>query len=94
MSVTVLYFATAKDAVGGIAKETIKLPSNQPMSITDLLSVISAKYPTLDPVLKSAMIAVNLEYVDITRRPHDAAAEAVALKSGDEVAIIPPVSGG
>ena len=41
-------------------------------------------HPALDSVLRSAVLAVNQEYVT----------ENVALRDGDEVAVIPPISGG
>ena len=43
------------------------------------------------------MIAINLEYVDLPKADEgtsDSSADAVLVKAGDEVAIIPPVSGG
>ncbi|TPX31436.1 hypothetical protein SmJEL517_g05239 [Synchytrium microbalum] len=54
------------------------------MTVKDLISLLSKRHPPLEPVLKSAMIAVNLEYVELDDM----------VKAGDEVAVIPPVSGG
>ena len=50
----------------------------------DVLDALRDAYPGLDPALAAAMVAVNLEYVGPDFR----------LNPGDEVAIIPPVSGG
>lgn len=47
---------------------------------TDLLR----EFPQIEPMSGSVTFAVNREYVD---RAH-------ALRDGDEVAVIPPVSGG
>ena len=52
--------------------------------VSDLLAALREQYPRLGPGLESAMVAVNLEYV-----PPD-----YLLRDDDEVAIIPPVSGG
>ena len=50
----------------------------------DLLSALDREYPRLGPALQNAMVAVNLEYVGPDYR----------LGAEDEVALIPPVSGG
>jgi molybdopterin converting factor small subunit len=57
------------------------------MSIPDLFNLLESKHPKLKQkkILSSVAVAVNLEYVDI---------EEGKIKAGDEVAIIPPVSGG
>jgi molybdopterin converting factor subunit 1 len=41
-------------------------------------------YPKLDPLCARAAFAVNAEYADLDRE----------LRDGDELAVIPPVSGG
>lgn len=57
------------------------------MSIQQLFALLESKYPKLKQkkILSSAAVAVNLEYVEV---------EDGVLGEGDEVAIIPPVSGG
>ena len=57
------------------------------MSISDLFKLLETKHPKLKQkkILKSVAVAVNLEYVEI---------DEGNVKPGDEVAIIPPVSGG
>lgn len=52
-------------------------------SISDLKKALVEKYPAFDS-LKSLYIAVNNEY----------AAEDTLVMEGDEIALIPPVSGG
>jgi MoaE-MoaD fusion protein len=52
--------------------------------VEDLLARLRERHPALGPRLASAAVAVNLAYV---ARDH-------ALAPGDEVALIPPVSGG
>ena len=83
----VLYFASAKDATG-LSSEDLAFPQNaQTMSIQQLFALLESKYPKLKQkkILSSVAVAVNLEYVEV---------EDGVLGEGDEVAIIPPVSGG
>ncbi|MBM1106676.1 MoaD/ThiS family protein [Aurantibacter crassamenti] len=77
-----LLFGIAKDIVG---ESNIDLSdqSSVPQSVAELKLFLSAEYPDFQK-LTSLAIAVNSEY----------AGDEVLLKSGDEIAIIPPVSGG
>lgn len=52
--------------------------------VRDLLQRLCERYPQLGPTLETALVAVNLEYVG----------PDFELGERDEVAIIPPVSGG
>jgi molybdopterin synthase catalytic subunit len=79
--VTVLYFASAKDA-SGKRKESIKLPEDT--TIRELLLKISSVHPRITNILNRMQIAVNYKVVDV---------DAI-LKEADEVALLPPVSGG
>jgi molybdopterin converting factor subunit 1 len=83
----VLYFASAKDAAG-LTSEYISIPDTSDIiSITELFESLETKHPKLKQkkILSSVAVAVNLEYVDLSDGK---------VKAGDEVAIIPPVSGG
>ncbi|RKP06341.1 sulfur carrier protein this [Thamnocephalis sphaerospora] len=89
--VRVLYFASAREAAG-TAEEAIALPSSEQdgkaaMTLQALLELVVARHVSLQPLMITALVAVNMEYVE-----GDTA--AVLLQPGDEVAIIPPVSGG
>ena len=53
-------------------------------SVSDLIIKLSGRYPLLSSAPGKLVIAVNYEYVDHT----------YCLTEGDEVALIPPVSGG
>ena len=57
------------------------------MSIPDLFRLLESRHPKLKQkkILSSVAVAVNLDYVEIKEGK---------IKAGDEVAIIPPVSGG
>lgn len=82
MHVKVLAFGVLKDWLGSPA-EILELPSGA--TVADLLSHLSAKLQT-DAVsrLRGIAVGVNAEYADGTRVLHD----------GDEVGLLPPVSGG
>jgi len=72
-------FGITREILGG--KETvIELPGG---SVQELRAALYQQYPRLKG-LRSLMIAVNNEY----------AAEADLLTEADEIALIPPVSGG
>ena len=79
--ITVLYFAGAKDATGK-RMESIKLPEDT--TISELLSVVSLTHPKIRNILNRMQIAVNYRVVGV---------DAI-LKEADEVALLPPVSGG
>lgn len=53
-------------------------------SVADLWSSLLAAHPELEPMTRSISFAVNREYVERDHR----------LREDDEVALIPPVSGG
>ncbi len=79
-SFRVLVFGIAKDIMGGSKVNLdIELPSNVDLFKAHLLSV----YPAFQDVTSLA-VAINNEYSTGTDPIHE----------GDEVAIIPPVSGG
>ena len=78
-TVTVLYFARAREATGGLVEETVDAAH------TDALrAVLVERHPELESVLQSSVLAVNQEY----------ATANVSLRDRDEVAVIPPISGG
>ena len=79
MELNILLFGVAKDIIGGKTK-SIKLSDN---SVQGLKNQLFSDYPKLKG-LNSIMVAVNNEYAD----------DDLMLNSSDEVAIIPPVSGG
>lgn len=81
MTIIVKCFAVARDLTG-FAERPIEVPDNA--TAGDALNAVVAIAPALASNAGRLALAVNLEYVD---RAH-------ALKKGDEVALIPPVSGG
>jgi len=78
--VTVRLFAAAADAVGRRQLEGDWAGLTPPQ----LLAVLKEQYPGLGRLVPSLAVAVNREYAGADR----------VLNHGDEVALIPPVSGG
>jgi len=59
-----------------------------PLDVTELFQALEELYPGIKAkILASCAVTVNLEYVDSDEK-------GVVIQAGDEVAIIPPVSGG
>lgn len=80
MKVDVLAFGIAKDILG---RTSIELDLNGNSTTADLKKALEERFPRLKQ-LASYMIAVNNEY----------AQDSATLTEHDEIAIIPPVSGG
>ena len=80
MSVTVLLFASYADAFGAPSL-SVELPPEA--TVADLLEEIGRR-PGSDVLPAMPLVAVNQRY----------APASAPLRSGDEVALIPPVAGG
>jgi molybdopterin converting factor subunit 1 len=81
MRVRVLYFAVLRER-RGVSSETLDLPAGGDVAMA--LAIIAKGHPTLAPLLPRAQVAVNQVVVAAT----------ASLAEGDELALIPPVSGG
>ena len=81
MKVRARFFASSRDAVGHRELE-VELPDGA--TAQDLVARLVSDYPRLAAHTGSLMLAVNEAYVEPGR----------PLAPGDEVALIPPVSGG
>lgn len=81
MRVNVLYFGTLKDLFAS-EREPIDLPDGA--TVDSLLSLLRAQTSKQSDVWRTLAVAVNQEY----------AALSTTLRDGDEVALLPPVSGG
>lgn len=79
MQVRVLSFGVLKDWLGSPAA-TVELPEGA--TVADLLERFGRSHP--EPLLRGIAVSVNAEY----------AAAAQVLHEGDEVGLLPPVSGG
>jgi molybdopterin synthase sulfur carrier subunit len=80
MELQVLAFGIAKDIFGA---QTVNADLMEGAQVTDLKQQLEERYPRLKQ-LASYMIALNNEYANGEE----------ALNERDEIAIIPPVSGG
>ena len=78
---TILLFHTLREASGA---DTISLPIGRPLGMDEFWELLLSEVPTLAPYRPSTRIACNQAYLD----PDD------CIRPGDEVALIPPVSGG
>ncbi|KAK6432718.1 hypothetical protein LTR95_011110 [Oleoguttula sp. CCFEE 5521] len=86
---TVLYFAAATSYT---KKQYDHLPV--PFLLSALPEVLEHRYPGIKAkVLVSCAVTVNLDYVDVEEEAGKGA-EGLVVASGDEVAVIPPVSSG
>ncbi|WP_158748063.1 molybdenum cofactor biosynthesis protein MoaE [Acidobacterium sp. S8] len=81
MQVRVLLFGVLKDILPAAAS-TVDLPDGA--TVDTLLDYFRGEKPTRDELWDSLAVAVN----------HDYAPRTLALSDGDEVALLPPVSGG
>ncbi|KAH0541637.1 hypothetical protein GP486_008699, partial [Trichoglossum hirsutum] len=95
---TLLYFASASSFTEKDS-ETFQAP----LSLLGLFNELEKKYPGIrDKVLCRCAVTINLKYVDVDigsdggeDEPDGHTSEdALIIKGGDEVALIPPVSSG
>lgn len=81
MSVEVRYFAILRERTGREA-EAFDLPAGA--TVKDARAAVAARHPDIAPLLPRIAVAVN----------HTVVADDHPLSAGDEVALLPPVSGG
>ena len=80
MKIRILLFGVTRDIVGDT---TIEVEVNENENIGAIMTRLRSSYPALND-LRSLMVAVNSEYAE----------ESQIITSSDEIALIPPVSGG
>jgi molybdopterin synthase catalytic subunit len=81
MRVQVRLFAAARAIVG---EGEVSLDLQEGSTVGDLMEHFFTRYPELKEIAGSLLLAVNREYAEAN----------VNLKEGDEVGVMPPVSGG
>lgn len=81
MLVSVQLFAAARDRIG---RSSIQVEVGEGATVHELRCRLSEDYQQLSDIVPRAMVAVNTEY----------ARDDQLLRAGNEVALIPPVSGG
>jgi molybdopterin converting factor subunit 1 len=77
-TVRVLLFAAIRDKAG---VESLELPAS---TVADVSRQLGARFPATKPLLERSRFAVNQSF----------SSPDTPLRKGDEVAVIPPVSGG
>ena len=82
MTVTVLYFASARD-LAGTSEETLDLPEGV-TTLFRLTQLLAERHPGLAGAIDRMRVARNEAFAELDECPTD----------GDVIAIIPPVSGG
>ncbi|GAB4046464.1 molybdopterin converting factor subunit 1 [Spirosoma litoris] len=80
LPVSVLLFGITRDLTG---QSTVSISLNQNAQVRDLLSQLHQQFPALAGI-RSLLVAVNGEYAEPDQ----------LLNRNDEIALIPPVSGG
>lgn len=81
MDIHIRYFASLREVVGQ-SEEVITL--HEGASVSDMRTMLSTRYPSLQPILERSLCAVNRSYVVANTTLHE----------GDELVFIPPMGGG
>jgi molybdopterin synthase catalytic subunit len=81
VKIEVKFFASYKEALG---REELDLELDDNSTVSDLIEHLRKDHPKLGNLLETLVVSVNLEYAHYD----------TVLKEGDEVALLPPVSGG
>ncbi|MEI6046472.1 MAG: MoaD/ThiS family protein [Chloroflexota bacterium] len=81
MKVKLRFFASWREIVG---EEEIEWSLGDSQNVEGLVTELIAKYPRLIGTALNSLVMVNRRYTD----------RQATLRSGDEVAFIPPVGGG
>jgi len=81
MQITVKLFALMREKAG---TDTIPLEVPAGAALTQALAILVRQYPMLEPYMANTRFSLRMDFVD----PNTILAE------GDELVLIPPVSGG
>jgi molybdopterin synthase sulfur carrier subunit len=81
IEVSVSFYSFFKD-LAGCAGSSEVMPVGS--KLADLVALLSRRFPKLEPMRRSMLLAVGVEYQD----------GSYVLKDGDEVSLFPPVQGG
>lgn len=81
MRVSLRFFALVRERIGE-SERSVDLPDGS--TVTDVLAYVEQQFPEIGPLFRASMIMRNQEYVG----------RGEPLADGDEIAFIPPVSGG
>jgi molybdopterin synthase catalytic subunit len=81
MQITVKLFALMREKAG---TDTISLEVPAGVAVTQALAALVRQYPMLEPYMANTRLSLHMDFVD----------PDTTLAEGDELALIPPVSGG
>lgn len=81
MKLKVKFFASFREIA---KKESIELQVGKNSTVNDVLNILLNKFPELRKNKEHIIISLNHEYAKLTEK----------VKDGDELALLPPVSGG
>jgi molybdopterin converting factor small subunit len=81
MQITVKLFALMREKAG---TDTILLEVPTGAPVTQALVTLVCQYPTLEPYMANTRFSLHMDFVD----------PETTLAEGDELVLIPPVSGG
>ncbi|NNF20741.1 MAG: molybdopterin converting factor subunit 1 [Saprospiraceae bacterium] len=80
MNIKILLFGVTRDMIG---ESTLDIQVSEGQNVGEMLEDLKTRFPELSK-LRSLLVAVNDEYAE----------EGKVLNQSDEIALIPPVSGG
>ena len=81
MQITVKLFALMREKAG---TDTVLLEMPTESTVTHVVTQLVRQYPALEPYVGNARYSLHMDFVDPT----------TLVTEGDELALIPPVSGG
>lgn len=81
MKIKVKFFASYREAVG---TDEMDLELENGSTVSRLLDAVKARHPAIGELIEPLIVSVNKEYAEFEK----------VLDDGDEVALLPPVSGG
>ena len=84
VAVSLLLFAKARELVGS-SSVSLSLPSST-STHSDLVSSVLESFPVLKRLGGTFVLSLNENYIDQDSE--------ISLRTGDELAVIPPISGG
>ena len=81
MKVKLLLFASLKDIAG---RRDLEMELDDGSTLQQVTEKLASLYPEIGRMQNSVRIAINQEFAD----------ENISLNNGDEIAFLPPMSGG
>lgn len=81
MNLKIFLFASARELC---ESPEVEIELSQSATVADLKRELATKFPMLEPILSRSAISVDHQYAD----------DQLGLNESNEIAVIPPVSGG